>query len=74
MRQKFDVGDIVRVDCAVTGSEDKGIIVEMLPINPNYGSNSRTYHTDEYKCKVDLFGCREQRWVRAKWLSHISKI
>lgn len=73
MRQKFDVGDIVEV--TYPSSQDAGIILETQPINKsiNYSPNT-PWHPDEYKCRVKLFNSPSPRWIRAKWLAHLSKI
>lgn len=73
MRQKFDVGDLVEVKYQNPGA--RGIVIETEPINKNVSYPERTpWHTDEYKCKVKFITTSEVKWVRAKWLSHLSKI
>ena len=71
MRQKFDVGDLVRMK----QSENQGIIIETEPINRNIKyPEAALWHTDEYKCKVQFIATSETKWIRAKWLEHLSKI
>ena len=73
MRQKFDIGDLVETTHPHSGQ--KGIILETEPINRNIDyPTSLKWHTDEYKCKVQFLTSSEVRWVRAKWLAHLSKI
>jgi len=73
MRQKFDVGDLVEVN--YKNSPGRGIIIETEPINRSVNYPERTpWHTDEYKCKVRFITNDEVKWVRAKWLAHLSKI
>lgn len=72
MRQKFDVGDFVKT----THTGASGIVLKTEPINNGiqYPESTR-WHPDEYRCKVKFIsGSDETRWVRAKWLKHISKI
>ncbi len=73
MRQKFDVGDLVEVVHPMEG--DRGIVIDTKPINTSipYPKNLK-WHPDEYKCKVQFINKMETKWVRAKWLSHLSKI
>ncbi len=72
MRQKFDVGDLVQVKQPPRLS---GIILETEPINKGIKySESQRWHPDEYKCKVQFVSNSEIKWVRAKWLEHLSKI
>ena len=68
MRQQFDVGDIVEY------INLKGFVIESQPIIKFNSSPGRKLHLDEYRCKVQFFGSEEPRWIRAKWLKHISKI
>ncbi len=74
MRQYFDIGDLV----LVSHGKEKGIILETKPINKNIEYPSGVFwHVDEYRCKIKLLNPEEEnkfRWVRAKWLSHLSKI
>ena len=76
MRQKFDVGDLVETTHPQeTRKRERGIIIETEPINRSIDyPDSMKWHTDEYKCKVQFITTPEVRWVRAKWLSHLSKI
>ena len=76
MRQKFDIGDLVETTYPQNDrGNDRGIVIDTEPINRNIDySGSRTWHPDEYKCKVQFITTPEIRWVRAKWLSHLSKI
>ena len=73
MRQTFDVGDFVKVTHPDGGS---GIVLKTEPINNSVKYPEATpWHPDEYRCKVKFTsGSSETRWVRAKWLKHISKI
>ena len=72
MRQKFDVGDLVEVKHP---SGERGIILETEPINKSINYPKQiTWHTDEYKCKVQFITSSKVKWVRAKWLEHLSKI
>ena len=66
MRQKFDVGDIVEYNNL------KGLVIESQSILKD--NNNRKFHVDEYRCKVRFFGVDDPKWIRAKWLKHISKI
>jgi len=72
MRQRFDVGDLVKVTFPDGGN---GIVIETSPINKsvNYPENA-PWHPDEYKCKVAFVNTSTVRWIRAKWLEHLSKI
>ena len=73
MRQKFDVGDLV--ETSHPHQTQRGIVLETEPINKSLDyPNSIQWHPDEYKCKVQFITTPEVRWVRAKWLSHLSKI
>ena len=74
MRQKFDVGDLVEVVHPMNGA--RGIVVDTRPINTSirYPEDLK-WHPDEYKCKVQFINNTEEtKWVRAKWLLHLSKI
>ena len=71
MRQRFDVGDFVQV---THPAGEQGIIIEKQPINKNIKyPESTLWHPDEYKCKVKFVTSSETKWVRAKWLEHLSK-
>tara|TARA_R100001510_G_C7555828_1_gene137762 strand:+ start:322 stop:603 length:282 start_codon:yes stop_codon:yes gene_type:complete len=72
MRQKFDVGDLVQVKHPQGA---RGIVIETEPINNSIKYPEKTaWHTDEYRCKVQFITSSEVKWVRAKWLEHLSKI
>ena len=72
MRQKFDIGDLVLVDPPV---DQAGVVVETRLINvQNKHPQPWKYHHDEYSCKVKFLDSSETRWIRAKLLSHLSKI
>jgi hypothetical protein len=66
MRQKFDVGDIVEYNNL------KGLVVDRQSILKD--DKNREFHVDEYRCKIQFFGTDDPKWIRAKWLKHISKI
>tara|TARA_B100001250_G_C19166452_1_gene514723 strand:- start:197 stop:451 length:255 start_codon:yes stop_codon:yes gene_type:complete len=75
MRQKFDIGDLIEVSFP-SDAPQRGIVLETKIIN-NHLLDERCYwHVDEYKCKVKFMDDKQSppRWVRAKWLRHISKI
>ena len=76
MRQKFDVGDLVETTHpSPEPKRERGIVLETEPINKSVEYPISTkWHPDEYKCKVQFITNPEIRWVRAKWLSHLSKI
>ena len=74
-RQSIDIGDLV--ECYLgTGTEKMtGVVVERKAINPAYNTD-RTFHPDEYHCKVLILNSEpenEQRWIRTKWLKLLSK-
>ncbi len=80
MRQKFDIGDLVETTVPTAPSEDpkareRGIVIQTEPINKHikYSTDAK-WHPDEYKCKIRFITFPETRWVRAKWLNHVSKI
>jgi hypothetical protein len=76
MRQKFDIGDLVETTYPHNDrGHERGIVLDTEPINKSIDySKSKTWHPDEYKCKVQFMTSTEVRWIRAKWLSHLSKI
>ncbi len=74
-KQSIDVGDLV--ECHLGKGEEKmtGVVVERKAINPVYNTD-RTFHPDEYHCKVLILNSEpenEQRWIRTKWLKLLSK-
>ena len=74
-RQCIDIGDLV--ECYLGNGEEKmtGVVVERKAINPAYNTD-RTFHPDEYHCKVLILNSEpenEQRWIRTKWLKLLSK-
>jgi hypothetical protein len=72
MRQKFDIGDLVRVTHP-EGAD--GIILETKLINKNMlKPEDWLWHPEEYNCKVQFLHSSQASWVRAKWLKHLSKI
>ena len=72
MRQTFDVGDFVKT---THPDGEYGIVLQTDPINNNIKYPEKTpWHPDEYRCKVRFISSSETKWVRAKWLKHISKI
>jgi hypothetical protein len=72
MRQKFDVGDLVQVRSPV---DKTGVIVETKLINEGYDKPEQwSWHPDEYHCKIKFLHPPEIKWVRAKLLTHLSKI
>lgn len=73
MIQTFKVGDLVSLTLGPDGKQDRGIILETKLLN-NITNLPDDYclHVDEYHCKI-LFLTGEDRWVRAKWLHHLSK-
>ncbi len=76
MRQKFDIGDLVETTYPQNDrGHERGIVLDTEPINKSIDySGSKAWHPDEYKCKVQFITIPEVRWVRAKWLTHLSKI
>ena len=75
IKQKIDIGDLV--ECYLGKGEEKmtGVVVERKAINPAYNTD-RTFHPDEYHCKVLILNSEpenEQRWIRTKWLKLLSK-
>jgi len=68
MRQIFDVGDIVEYQ------NSKGLVLESRPFKTGKYLKERSLHPDEYRCKIQFFGEDDAKWIRAKWLKHISKI
>jgi len=72
MRQKFDVGDLVQVRPPV---DKTGVVVETKLINDNITQPEEwSWHPDEYHCKIKFLHSSEIKWVRAKLLTHLSKI
>lgn len=72
MRQKFDIGDLVLVNPPV---DKAGVIVETKLLNAHLDETREWYwHHDEYSCKVQFLNSTETTWIRAKMLSHLSKI
>ena len=74
-RQSIDIGDLV--ECYLGNGVEKmtGVVVERKAINPAYNTD-RTFHPDEYHCKVLILNSKpenEQRWIRTKWLKLLSK-
>ena len=74
-RQFIDIGDLV--ECYLGKGEEKmtGVVVARKAINPAYNTD-RTFHPDEYHCKVLILNSEpenEQRWIRTKWLKLLSK-
>jgi len=76
MRQKFDIGDLIEVSFPrPTEIAKRGIVLDTQIINNHLLDERSHWHVDEYKCKVKFIGADDPpRWVRAKWLKHISKI
>ena len=76
MRQKFDIGDLIEVSYPSSdNSPSTGIVLETKIINNHLLDERTHWHVDEYKCKVKFIGIDDPpKWVRAKWLKHISKI
>ena len=73
MRQTFQVGDLVSLTIGPDGQRDRGIILETARLNNSIILPEDYYmHVDEYHCKIK-FLTGEHRWVRAKWLHHLSK-
>jgi len=73
MKQRFEVGDFVSLMLGPDGDRDKGIILETKLLNNSLNIPEDYYcHVDEYHCKI-RFLTGEDRWVRAKWLNHLSK-
>jgi len=73
MRQKFDIGDLVKVEYPV---DKTGVVLETKLINSIVQMDTEpwTWHPDEYRCKIKFLNSPETKWVRAKMLSHLSKI
>ena len=81
MRQKFDIGDLVVVQLPTSPGIRRlaGVIIETRLINRNTPLRENlaidwTWHHDEYSCKIRFFDSPETKWVRARMLSHLSKI
>jgi hypothetical protein len=78
MRQRFDIGDLIEVSLPTPSDKikkERGIVLETQIINNHLLDERSHWHVDEYKCKVRFIGDdTPPRWVRAKWLKHISKI
>jgi hypothetical protein len=84
MRKKFDIGDLIEVSFfpsrnrinSPVQSGTRGIVLETRMINNQLIDDDRDrWHTDEYKCRVEFIGGDlPPKWVRAKWLKHISMI
>jgi hypothetical protein len=80
MRKKFDIGDLIEVsfspEPSPVQSGTRGIVLETRMINNQLDGDDRDrWHTDEYRCRVEFIGGDlPSRWVRAKWLKHISMI
>ena len=73
MKQTFEVGDFVSLTLGPDGKRDKGIILETKLLHNSLTIPEDYYcHVDEYHCKI-RFLTGEDRWVRAKWLNHLSK-
>ena len=68
MRQKFDVGDLVEYNNL------KGYVIESRAFSTTKNKKERTFHVDEYRCRIQFFGDPQPLWIRAKWLKHVSKI
>tara|TARA_B100001250_G_scaffold411052_1_gene438795 strand:+ start:382 stop:621 length:240 start_codon:yes stop_codon:yes gene_type:complete len=75
-KQKIDIGDLVECNLLSADSENlRGVVLERKAINPIYDTD-RTFHPDEYHCKVLILNSEpenEQRWIRTKWLKLLSK-
>lgn len=72
MRQKFDIGDLVKISLAGREFQKCGLVLQKRLINNNMlNLDHKIWHTDEYHCKVRLLN-GEDHWVRARWLEHIS--
>ena len=74
-RQSIDIGDLVECNFGYGRKKLTGVVLESKSINPNYDTD-RTFHPDEYHCKVLILNSEpenEQRWIRTKWLKLLSK-
>ena len=75
-KQKIDIGDLVECRFGTTKEEKiTGVVLERKAINPIYDTD-RTFHPDEYHCKVLILNSEpgnDQRWIRTKWLKLLSK-
>jgi hypothetical protein len=72
VRQEFDTGDLVSI---VHQNHERGIVLRSeLVHNGVMYPNEQKWHNDEYHCKVRFFDTGITRWVRPKWLKHLSKI
>ena len=76
MRQEFDIGDLVLVKTPIHRA---GIIVDTKLLNTTIYDNKEKeikfeLHSDEYSCKIKFFNSSDTMWIRAKMLSHLSKI
>ena len=74
MRQTFDIGDLIEVTYPAS-ENSHGIVLETRIINNHLLDVTSKWHVDEYSCKIKFMGEDTPiRWVRAKWLRHLSKI
>tara|TARA_Y100000310_G_scaffold289384_1_gene315746 strand:+ start:200 stop:424 length:225 start_codon:yes stop_codon:yes gene_type:complete len=72
MRQVFDIGDLVQIEHP---EGKRGIVMETKLLNQNITKPEEwSWHPDEYTCKVKFLHSKDTKWVRAKWLKHLSKI
>jgi hypothetical protein len=75
IKQIIDIGDLVECHLGTGKEKMTGVVVERKAINPAYNTD-RTFHPDEYHCKVLILNSEpenEQRWIRTKWLKLLSK-
>ena len=72
VRQTFDIGDLVTI---THSANERGVVLqsELVHTGVRY-PNECLWHADEYHCKVRFFDTGITRWVRPKWLKHLSKI
>ena len=75
IKQAIDIGDLVECHLGKAQERITGVVVERKAINPAYNTD-RTFHPDEYHCKVLVINSdkeNEQRLIRTKWLKLLSK-
>ena len=72
MRQKFDIGDLVYCPRLKEDDQVPGLVVNKRLINNHMiNPDEWIWHLDEYHCRV-RFVNGDDRWVRARWLQHLT--
>jgi len=72
MRQKFDIGDLVYCPRLKEDDQVPGLVVNKRLINNHMiNPDEWVWHLDEYHCRV-RFVNGDDRWVRARWLQHLT--